>query len=170
MVEESAGQAHASVPDIERIEARMRPGALSVRGFLGPNESLRTVMAADSQAMQRSGVTFESLAASIEVLIAAASGSSTHEATVNGTHHVRIQQYLGFQICPWSPDPQHMQCTGRGVHLSSLDWRVENLRTGQVLRGPGLIVHLMHDHHFCEGPESPYRVDPVALAELLGLV
>jgi hypothetical protein len=56
------------------------------------------------------------------------------------------------------------------VHLSSLDWWVENLRTGQVLQGPGLIVHLMHDHHFCEGQESPYRVEPVALVELLGLV
>jgi hypothetical protein len=160
----------SSVPDIDQIETRMRPGALSLRGFLGPNESLRTVMAADSQAMQRTGVTFEALAASIEALIAAASDSSTHEAIVNGTHHVRIQQYLGFQICPWSPDPQHMQCVGRGVHFSSLDWWVENLRTGQVLQGPGLIVHLMHDHHFCEGQESPYRVEPVALVELLGLV
>jgi hypothetical protein len=81
----------SSVPDIDQIETRMRPGALSLRGFLGPNESLRTVMAADSQAMQRTGVTFEALAASIEALIAAASDSSTHEAIVNGTHHVRCE-------------------------------------------------------------------------------
>lgn len=147
----------------------MRPGALSLGGFLGPNESLRAVMAADEHAIQQTGVTFESLAAGIETLIAAARGSGTREATVNGTHHVRIQQYMGVQICPWSPDPQQMQCTGRGVLLSNIDWRVENLATGQVLQGPGLIVHLMHDHHFCEGPESPYRVDPVALAGLLGL-
>jgi hypothetical protein len=51
----------SSVPDIDQIETRMRPGALSLRGFLGPNESLRTVMAADSQAMQRTGVTFASI-------------------------------------------------------------------------------------------------------------
>jgi hypothetical protein len=159
----------SSIPDIGQIEARMRPGALSLRGFLGPNESLRTVMAADSQAMQRIGITFEALAASIEALIAAASDSSTHEAIVRGAHHVRIQQYMGFQICPWSPDPLHMQCVGRAVHFSSLDWKVENLRTRQVMQGPGLIVHLMYDHHFCEGLESPYRVDPVALADLLGL-
>jgi hypothetical protein len=156
-------------PDIGQIEARMRPGALSVRGFLGPNESLRTVMEADFRALENARITFEALAVSLEALIAAASDSSTKEAVV-GTHHVRVQQYLGFQICPWSPDPQHMQCMGRGVHFSSLDWRVENLRTCQVLEGPGLIVHLMHDHHFCEGRESPYRVDPLALAGLLGLV
>ena len=160
----------SSTPDIDQLEARMRPGALSVAGFLGPSESLRAVMAADDLAMQRTGVTFEALAVAIEALIAAASASPTHEALVNGTHHVRIQQYLGFQICPWSPDPQHVQCMGRGLHFSSLQWRVESLPRGQVLQGPGLIVHLMHDHHFCEGRESPYRVDPVALAELLGLV
>ncbi len=160
----------SSTPDLERIEARMRPGALSVAGFLGPNESLRAVLADDELAMQRTGITFETLAAAIEALIAAANASPTHEAVVNGVHKVRIQQYLGFQICPWSPDPDHMQCTGRGLPFSSVDWRIENLRTGQAMQGPGLIVHLLHDHHFCEGRESPYRVDPVALAQLLGLV
>ena len=157
------------IDDIDRLQARMRPGALSVRGFLGPNESLNAVLAADDQAMQQAGVTFESLAMAIEALIAAAGGSRTGEATVGGTHHVRIQRYLGVQICPWSPDPQHTQCTGRGAHFSSIDWRVEHLQSGEAMEGPGLIVHLMHDHHFCEGLESPYRVDPVALAGLLGL-
>ena len=98
----------SSTPDIDQVEARMRPGVLSVGGFLGPNEDLRAVMTADDLAMQRTGVTFEALAAAIEALIAAASASSTHEAIVNGTHHVRIQQYRGFQICPWSPDPHHV--------------------------------------------------------------
>jgi hypothetical protein len=59
--------------------------------------------------------------------------------------------------------------TATALFYSSLDWQLENLGTGQRLEGPGLIVHLMHDHHFCEGPQSPYRVDPVALAGLLGL-
>jgi hypothetical protein len=160
----------SSIPDFDQIEARMRPGALSLRGFLGPTESLRAVLAADNQSMYRAGVTFEALAAAIESLISAANASSAHDTIVNGTHRARIRQYLGFQICPWSPDPLHMQCTGRGVHFSSVDWSVENLRTGRALEGPGLIVHLMHDHHFCEGLESPYRVDPTALAEVLGLI
>jgi hypothetical protein len=160
----------SGLPSTGELEARMRPGGLSLHGFLGPDESLGEVLAADSLAVERMGVTFEKLAASLEALIEAANASPAREAIVNGKYRIRIQQYLGFQICPWSPDPRHMQCTGRAVHLSSLDWRVQNLETGQALAGPGLIVHLMHDHHFCEGNESPYRVDPTALAELLGLV
>jgi len=147
----------------------MRPRALSKAGFLGPHESLRAVMAADALAIERIGVTFEMLATALEALIAAANAERTREAVVGGTHRVRIRQSLGFQICPWSPDPQRVQCTGRALDFSSLDWSIENLRTGRALNGPGLIVHLMHDHHFCEGRESPCRVDPVVLAELLEL-
>lgn len=158
----------SSTPDIDWVEARMRPGALSVSGFLGPHESLRDVLAADALAMRRARVTFEALAAALEALLAAASASRTREALVAG-RHVRIQQYLGFQVCPWSPGPRSAQCVGGGLQFASLDWTIEILQTGDMLKGPGLLVHLMHDHHFCEGRESPYRVDPVALAKLLGL-
>jgi hypothetical protein len=157
---------------IDELEARMRPGGLSVAGFLGQRESLEAVMAADEAAMIRADLSFEAVAAAIEVLIAAAVASPTREATIDGRYHVRIQQYLGFQICPWSPDPRHAQCSvgdERRTLYSSLDWRLENLRTGQVVEGPGLIVHLMYDHHFCEGRQSPYRVDPITLAEALEL-
>jgi hypothetical protein len=156
--------------EIHELEARMRPGALSLVGFLGWDESLRDIMAADELAMQRIGVTFEALAAALESLIAAAINAHSDEVVIDSAYRVRIQPYLGFQICPWSPDPNRAQCEGRAVHYASLDWRVENLRTGQAMAGPGLIIHMMHDHHFSEGWESPYRVDPVALTRLLGLV
>jgi hypothetical protein len=158
--------------DIAELEARMRPGALSRAGFLGPSENLRAVMAADDLAMKQAGQTFEAVAAALEVLIGAAMASPGHEVTVGGKHHIRVQQYLGFQICPWSPDPNHAQCglgEARGLPYSSLNWHLENLRTGKAMEGPGLIVHLMYDHHFCEGPESPSRVDPIALAGVLDL-
>jgi hypothetical protein len=157
-------------PGLAELEARMRPGGLSGTGFLGPAESLPAVLAADEQVMTRAGLTFEAVAGALETLVAAASAAPAREATVGGTHHVRIQPYLGFQICPWSPDPDHAQCDAgeaRGLIYSSVDWRLENLRTGQVIEGPGLIIHLMHDHHFCEGRQSPYRVDPVDLARVL---
>ncbi len=161
-----------SSDDIAELEARMRPGALSRAGFLGPSESLRAVMAADDLVMKQAGQTFEAVATALEVLISAAAASPRHGVTVDGKHHIRVQQYLGFQICPWSPDPNHAQCSmgeAKGLIHSSLDWRLENLRTGKAVEGPGLIVHLMYDHHFCEGRESPNRVDPIILARVLEL-
>ena len=73
---------------------------------------------------------------------------------------VFFQQYRGLQECPWDCeyDP-----------WSSFDFLVLNRRTGSFLAGPGLIMHLIRAHHFFEGPESPYRVDPSAAAETLEL-
>jgi hypothetical protein len=68
-------------------------------------------MAADDLAMKRAGLTFEAVAAALELMILAATASSTREATVDGRCWNRIQQYQGFQICPWSPDPHHAQCS-----------------------------------------------------------
>jgi hypothetical protein len=44
-----------------------------------------------------------------------------------------------------------------------------NRDTAQSISAPGLIVHLIGEHHFLEGKGSPYRVDPLRLARVLGL-
>jgi hypothetical protein len=161
--------AFSSAPGVDELEKRMRPGAVSRVGFLGPHETLGAVMAADEAALHQIGVTIGVLASELEALIAAANASPSRKTTVAEVYRVELQQYLGPQICPWSSDLRYPQCVGRGSIYASIDWKIENLRTGQTMTGPGLIVHLMHDHHFCEGFASPYRVDPVRLAQLLNL-
>jgi hypothetical protein len=55
------------------------------------------------------------------------------------------------------------------VRHASVAWHVRNRHTSEELSGPGLIVHLIRAHRFFEGFESPHRVDPLALARVLGL-
>jgi hypothetical protein len=152
--------------NLDRVEARMRPGRLSRTGFLGPRESLRDVMAADAKAMQRIGVNFDALGQRLARLLDAALESPDRRASVGGRYYVGIQQFLGFQICPWA---RRGQCEGPRMIYASVDWTIVDLNSGQSMSGPGMIVHLMADHHFCEGRESPHRVDPVRLARFLGL-
>ena len=52
---------------------------------------------------------------------------------------------------------------------SNLDFLILNRQAGIQVTGPGLIVHLIREHHFFEGVESPYRVDPVRVSEVLQL-
>jgi hypothetical protein len=85
---------------------------------------------------------------------------------------VVLVHYMGSQDCPWSTDwtsPCDAGPTGAGHRWSSVDWRISNLRTGQEMRGPGLAVHLIRDHHFFEGQATRFRVDPRELARLLGM-
>ncbi len=155
---------------IEELESRMRPGRFSQAGFLGPTESLSAVLAQDAETLLGLKLSYTELSERLEKLIEVAETNTGRSIRVAPHFTVSIRKYAGFQICPWSIDPHHMQCMeGGGVRHASIDWEIRNLRTGQQMEGPGLIVHLIRDHHFFEGFESPYRVDPDELAQLFEL-
>jgi len=79
---------------------------------------------------------------------------------VGNKFHVFIAQYRGLQECPW--DCEHEK-------WSSFDFLLLNRETGEYVTGPGMIVHLLRKHHFFEGLESPYRVDPARVVRVLDL-
>ena len=148
---------------------RMRPGAFSRSGFLGPGERLGDVLTADAEVLQKLKVSHEELASKLDALVVAAEKSPDHQSR-QGVLQCRIQLRQGFQICPWAPNPHRAQCAaGLGVQHGSVDWWLTNLKTGERMEGPGIAVHLIRDHHFFEGQESPHRVDPTRLARVLNL-
>ena len=66
--------------------------------------------------------------------------------------------YRGLQECPWS-------CTA--IPWAYFDFLILNRRSGEFITGPGMIVHLIREHQFFEGRESPYRVDPARAIRVL---
>jgi hypothetical protein len=155
--------------DVTELEKRMRPGALSVEGFLGPSESLAGILARDRVTMQELNLTHEELASNLEALIRAAEQSRTRSAHI-GHFEVTVTIFTGFQICPWSPDPDQGQCcAGGSIQYGHRDWTITNLKSQMKMAGSGLLVHLIRDHHFFEGLDSPYRISPAKLAQFLEL-
>jgi len=87
--------------------------------------------------------------------------SDTESGFIAGNLQIFVNQYRGMQECPW----------GCGIDpLSSYDFLILNRNRAASITGPGLIVHLIRDHHFFEGEGSPYRVDPQKLAAVLELI
>lgn len=76
-------------------------------------------------------------------------------------YQIFISGTKGLQECPW--DCPLENTWGSFVFL------LLNRQTGEYIVAPGLIVHLIREHHFFEGNESPYRVEPLKLAQVLGL-
>ena len=74
---------------------------------------------------------------------------------------VFIVQYRGLQECPWGCEYERW---------SSFDFLILNRQSGKYVTSPGLIVHLIRKHHIFEGLESPYRVDPTEVVQVLELV
>ncbi len=77
---------------------------------------------------------------------------------VEGKFQVFIAQYRGFQECPWD-------C--QNEYSGSYDFAILNRASGEFFGGPGLIVHLIRRHHFFEGLQSPYRVDPARVMRVI---
>lgn len=165
---ETPGVPLDEVPEDE-VEARMRPGEFSQVGFLGAEESLRDVLDADARTLLELGVTARAMAERLfEILESALESKLT--AVSAGHFRVQVTRYKGPQICPFAPDPFENPCQGfGGMRLASIDWEIRNTRNRLRMTGPGLIAHLIGMHSFFEGMNSPYRVDPRALAELLEL-
>jgi hypothetical protein len=157
--------------EISRAELikRMQPGELSAKGFLGPGDDLDEVIARDADLLAEMGVSYEVLSHRLDSILLAGESNPGHKVHI-GNFTVKVTVYNGFQQCPWTEDFHHSTCRkGLGASHASIDWIIRNKKTGQEMRGPGLIVHLIRDHRFFEGPGSPYRVEPLELARLLEL-
>lgn len=147
----------------------MRPGNFSQAGFIGADESLVQVLAADARSLAELGLDARTLADALGRLLEAAALSAGATTQID-RFRIRLRRYKGVQICPYAPEPHANPCPRPpSPRFASMDWEIQNRRTGAKLAGPGLIVHLIGAHGFFEGSRSPYRVAPRALAKLLEL-
>jgi hypothetical protein len=218
-----------SIPELEK---RMRPGAYSRGGFLGPTESLEAVLIKDRQTLEEAQVTHGQLANALESVLQSAldqrsklltqiSKEIEKDRPKPGTLRTALEIAL-YQPRP-SPDLPRLstEFEKRNVHMPDLyqpesvprfslgnlpdpetGWLVEeilqvffavyrglqdcpwgcahvpwayfdflilNRRSGESVTGPGLIVHLIREHQFFEGSESPYRLEPSKAIRVLEL-
>lgn len=148
------------------LESNMRPGALSAGGFLGRSESLDSVIQSDGAAVLRLGISYRDIADTLEaILLAALERHWEHpEGFEVGELKVSLQVWRGLQECPWGCSLDVCK------KLGFVDFDITNKSLRESVSGPGLIAHLIRDHRFFEGKESPYRVDPEQIARVLGLL
>jgi hypothetical protein len=175
-------QKHPEDVDVqeEPFENRFKPGRMSVEGFMGEDESLDEIIADDSATLERLGITYDQIADRIEYFIKNewryAFGEATRgmelkeknklilarkmrfndeesymETMLDDHYIINRWQYKGFQGCPWC-DYVNLVCGS--------DYAVENTDLKERITFPGLIVHLIREHHFFEGKGTSHRVDP----------
>jgi len=144
------------------LEASMKPGKLSVGGFLGADEKLNDILKADDETVKRLGLTHDKIADRIEYFVNAVGYPSREGKLVDGKYLVGGTTWRGGQECPWND-------AGFMVPHSDMDVFVRNQELNEELKFPGAIVHLIKQHHFYEGKKSPYRVDPEKAARVLNI-
>jgi hypothetical protein len=158
---------------IEELEADMRPGAKSAvsstAGFLGADESLLAILAADNRyVVDELGLTHQELAKHLHVLgalavdhtreaIKAGRRGAVKEVTYQGRKFsLEAQLWRGVQRSPFKD--------GTNTNADAI---VTNVETGKVLKFSLLVPHMIERYGFYEGKGTPYRVDPKQVLEVL---
>jgi hypothetical protein len=152
-----------SIAELEKV---MRPGASSRAGFLGKDEKLLAVLAADNRfVVEKMGLSHQEIARHLHALgvIAAkqaSAGKSGQPFRYQGRRfRAEFFATLGFQDSPF----------GDGTKSGS-DVTVHNLDNGKKLRYALLVPYMIERYGFYEGKGTPYRVEPAKVLEVLDFI
>jgi len=148
---EIAGQ---SIGDLEQV---MRPGGLSTAGFLGPDERLLDVLAADNRlVVDELGLTHQDLAWHLLILGAVAQKEAAQEPkeiTYHGRKfRIKAVTFKAFVRSPFD-DGTRTNC----------EVTLENLASGKKLTYSLLVPQMAERYGFYEGKGTRFRVAPRAI-------
>ena len=154
---------HINGRTVAELEKDMRPGAKSdvgsEDGFLGPDEKLLDVLAADNKyVVDELGLTHQELAKHLHAMGTIGFWQSREGAvfTYRGRRFkVTMLLTAGSQKSPFHDG------TASGANA-----RVENLDTGKKLAYALLVPDMIERYGFYEGKGTPYRVDPKQVVEV----
>lgn len=151
---------------ISTLEELMRPRHLSGAGFLGPDEALLDILAADNDTVLGAGLTHQQLADFLEYFEKARSYALSHVG-VNPEHfefrgklfeHTTLSS-RGYQGSPFQDDT-----------TTNTDHTLVSVENGLSINYSGLIPIMAGRYGFYEGKGTPYRVDPEDIMRISGLV
>lgn len=151
------------------------PGESLLYGYLGIDEVLDTVIEEDRKTLEELGITYDRLGGAIESLF-------TGDAVAIGDNPLVRRNYIHSPVCPWgdycttSPFDLGLKVTEiiilnrarcptdvyEYVQTYPLDIRdyAQLVEQDWAMIFSDLHPHLIRDHHFLEGKETPYRIDP----------
>jgi hypothetical protein len=145
-------------PQMQRVQDNMRPGAITLDGFLGSDtRNLGDILIEDDAEVKRMGLTHEEIASRMNELREAGEEGLGEFITVPPHFEVRVDSVRGKLPCPF----EHP-----GL-FPKTNITVRNTRLGREITYTDLQIHLIEAHGFYEGKGSRYRIDPRELAELL---
>ena len=149
---------------IADLERDMRPNAASdvgsTSGFLGPDESLLEVLAADNRlVVDEHRLTHQELARHLRILAELGNRNRGEEFSYRGQRFkVTLMTWRGYQLSPF-----------RDGTRTNQDAVVENVTNGEKLKYSLLVPLMIERYGFYEGKGTPYRVEPAQVLRVLAL-
>lgn len=144
-------------PELDRIQEKMRPGVLTLKGFLGHDDrKLADIIETDHQTVQRLHLDTARIVACLQDLAERGADLMEQEVLVDGRYLIKVRDDRGKIPSPWDD----------GLFEKG-DVDLVDQKTGKKLKWNRLTLRLLEAHGFFGGYGSEYRIDPDALVEIL---
>ncbi len=148
-------------PQTKQITANMRPGVITLEGFLGPDyRSLDDIINEDDGAVSRMGLTHEEIARRMMELKQAGEAGLGEFIKVPPHFEVKVDSVRGKLPCPFSHP---------GIYRKT-NTTVVNTKQGREITYTDLHIHMIEAHGFYEGRGSRFRLEPKELVEILEIL
>ncbi|MHC1786807.1 MAG: hypothetical protein AB9880_07085 [Christensenellales bacterium] len=146
-------------PKNEQTRANLQAGKLAKEGFLGGDtRAVEEIIASDAASLQGRGLNPQDLAAAMLSLTRLGlAGMGSWVDTKDYT--VKVEEFMGFMPCPFRD----------GRRAAKRNTEARSKATGKTLTWTDMGLHLIQAHGFFQGEGSAYRLDPLELADFLGL-
>ncbi len=151
---------------IAQLEVDMRPKKISGAGFLGPDEKLLEVMAADNRyVVDELGLSHQDLARHLHALAAIGEWLNRHDkAGEEFMYHGKrfkalVEHSRGFVKSPFADGTR-----------SGSNATVTNIETGKKMRYGLLVPYMVERYGFYEGKGTSYRLEPRTVVTVLGFL
>lgn len=146
-------------PELDRVQAKMQPGVLTLKGFLGnDSRKLADILIDDQQSINRLQITPEQIASRLHQLADLGADLMEEEILVEKRYRIKVRDDRGKIPSPWSD----------GLFEKG-DVDLTDTVTGKTLKWNKLTLRLMSVHGFFGGIGSEYRIDPTEAVEILEL-
>lgn len=146
-------------PELDRIQEKMKPGVLTLKGFLGYDDrKLADIIFEDHQTLNRLHVNADQICAILNDLGERGRDLMEQEVKVDERYLIKVRDDRGKIPSPW----------GDGLFEKS-DIELTDTQTGKKLKWNQLTLKLALAHGFFGGYGSEYRLDPAEVCEILDL-
>ena len=145
-------------PQLQKAQENMRPGVLTLHGFLGKDtRNLVDILEEDAAEVSRLGTTEAAIAARMKYFRDRGEEGLGEFITIDEHFEVRVETVRGKIPSPFG---------GPGLY-SKTNTTVRNKSLDKEITYTDISIHLVRDHGFFEGKGSPFRLDPHQLVEIL---
>ena len=145
---------------MKEIQARMKPGVITLDGFLGSDDrNLIDILVEDDAEVKRQGLTHEKIAGRMQELREAGKEGLGDVLGIPPHYEVSVDIRRGKLPCPFGH---------RGLIRKSII-QVRNIVKNREITFTDMSIHMIEEHGFYQGKGSSFRMEINDLVDILDI-